>query len=157
MPAQINRNVFEQRVLLLDFANHGPLGMRERIAQDRDRAALASSTIDFPPQGPILVGNLDHAPRMWPIHTITPGAHPLKELAASLTRDSESVTATVTLMDDLTRDARCLDLFVPKLLKRSGSGNRLLLVMDQFEGLFTACKDEAQCHAIENQRVHLMS
>jgi hypothetical protein len=140
MLAQINRNVFEQRALLLDFANHGPLGMRERIAQDRDRAALVASTIDFPPQGLILVGNLDHAPRMWPIHTITPGAHPLKELAASLTHD-----------------ARCLDLFVPKLLKRSGSGNRLLLVMDQFEGLFTACKDEAQCHAIETQCVHLMS
>jgi hypothetical protein len=92
----------------------------------------------------------------WPIHTITPGAHPLKELAASLTRDSESATATVTLMDDLARDARCLDLFVPKLLKRSGSGNRLLLVLDQFEELFTACKDEAQCCTTETQCVHLM-
>ena len=39
----------------------------------------------------------------WPVHIITPTHHPLESLAASLTRDSESVTATATLMDDLAR------------------------------------------------------
>ncbi len=34
----------------------------------------------------------------WPIHLITPTAHPLQALATSLTRDSESVTATATLI-----------------------------------------------------------
>jgi hypothetical protein len=79
----------------------------------------------------------------WPIHVITPSSHPLKELAASLTRDSESVTATATLMDDLARDSRSLDLAVSRLLKRSGAP-RLLLVVDQFEELFTLCRDETE-------------
>lgn len=33
----------------------------------------------------------------WPIHIITPTAHPLEALATSLTRDSESVTATAVV------------------------------------------------------------
>jgi WD40 repeat protein len=80
----------------------------------------------------------------WPVHVITPTARPLKELAAALTRDSESVTATATLMDDLARDPRCLDLAASRALQRGGRGNRLLLVVDQFEELFTACKDGAE-------------
>jgi len=78
----------------------------------------------------------------WPVHVITPTHHPLESLAASLTRDSESVTATATLMDDLARDPRSLHLYVRKLLARDRA-DHLLLVVDQFEELFTACKDEA--------------
>ncbi len=81
----------------------------------------------------------------WPIHVITPGAHPLKELATSLMRDSESVTAATTLINDLSRDVCSLDLAVSRLLKRPGSGNQLMLVVDQFEELFTSCKEEAEC------------
>src|SRR5262245_9990255 len=40
----------------------------------------------------------------WPVHIITPKAHPLEQLAASLTRGNESVTAQATLMDDLVKD-----------------------------------------------------
>lgn len=90
----------------------------------------------------------------WQYHVITPGIRPLKALAASLTRDSESVTATATLMDDLARDARSLDLFVSKLLARSGSSKRLLLVVDQFEELFTACKDESERKAFVDDLLH---
>lgn len=46
----------------------------------------------------------------WQIHIITPTAHPLEALAGELTRDSESVTATATLLDDLGRDPRSLSL-----------------------------------------------
>ena len=74
------------------------------------------------------------------MHIITPTTHPLESLAASLTRDSESVTATATLIDDLNSDPRSLHLYVRKLLSRNES-ERLLLVVDQFEELFTACKD----------------
>jgi hypothetical protein len=81
------------------------------------------------------------------VRPFTPTAHPLKELAASLTRDSESLTATTTLMDDLARDGRSLDLAASRLLKKVGGGARLLLVVDQFEELFTACKDEAEKQA----------
>ena len=41
----------------------------------------------------------------WPVHIVTPTAHPLKALAASLTKGSESVTAQATLMDDMRKDA----------------------------------------------------
>src|SRR5688572_29756615 len=46
----------------------------------------------------------------WQIHIITPTAHPLEALAIELTRDSESVTATATFIDDLMQDPRSLSL-----------------------------------------------
>ncbi|RPH60202.1 MAG: hypothetical protein EHM81_06710, partial [Chloroflexi bacterium] len=85
-----------------------------------------------------------------PVHVITPTTHPLESLAASLTRDSESVTATTTLMDDLARDPRSLHLAARKLLSRAGA-QQLLLVVDQFEETFTLCKDPTERKAfIEN-------
>ncbi len=95
----------------------------------------------------------------WPIHVITPTAQPLESLAISLTRDSESVTAADTLINDLKQSQRSLHLYVRKLLSVGAQGygsageasrphphtpTHLLLVVDQFEELFTACKDEAE-------------
>lgn len=81
------------------------------------------------------------------IHVITPTAHPLESLAASLTREAESVTATSTLMDDLAKDARSLRLYIKKTLGET----KLLLLVDQFEEIFTLCKDQAERKAfIEN-------
>jgi formylglycine-generating enzyme required for sulfatase activity len=71
------------------------------------------------------------------IHIITPTPHPLESLASSLTRDSESVTATSTLMDDMNRDVRSLRLYVKKTFGEA----KLLLLVDQFEETFTLCKD----------------
>ena len=90
----------------------------------------------------------------WQIHLITPTAHPIKELAASLTRAIESVTATTALIDDLMRDVRSLDLAATKALKQSNRGERLLLIVDQFEELFTACKDEREQHAFVDNVMH---
>jgi formylglycine-generating enzyme required for sulfatase activity/S1-C subfamily serine protease len=85
-----------------------------------------------------------------PVHVITPTSHPLESLAASLTRDSESVTATATLTDDLRQDPRSLHLAARKLLSQAGAAGMLLLV-DQFEETFTLCKDPAERKAfIEN-------
>jgi formylglycine-generating enzyme required for sulfatase activity len=84
------------------------------------------------------------------IHIVTPTARPLESLGASLTRESESVTATSTLMDDMQKDARSLRLYVKKMLSNSGETN-LLLVVDQFEEVFTLCKDPVERKAfIEN-------
>ena len=96
-----------------------------------------------------------------PIHVITPTAHPLEALAASLTWKAESVTATTTLMDDLARDERTLHLYARRLLSASDSSparpyrsnNRLLLVIDQFEELFTLCRGEAERQAFVNNLV----
>ncbi len=84
------------------------------------------------------------------IHVITPTARPLESLAASLTREFESVTATSTLMDDMQKEARSLRLYVRKVLSGSGESD-LFLVVDQFEETFTLCKDPAERKAfIEN-------
>jgi formylglycine-generating enzyme required for sulfatase activity len=81
------------------------------------------------------------------IHVITPTAHPLESLAAGFTRESESVTATSTLMDDMMKDARSLRLYVKKMLGET----KLLLLVDQFEETFTLCKDQTERKAfIEN-------
>lgn len=79
----------------------------------------------------------------WHIHILTPTAHPLESLAASLIPENESVTAIASLMDDLARDQRSLQIFT----KRHLSGNnkvRLLLVVDQFEELFALCRSEEE-------------
>jgi len=80
----------------------------------------------------------------WPVHIITPGAHPLESLAISLTRGTESMTATATLMDDMKDDARSLHLAVCHILGTDKPGQRLLVVVDQFEELFTLCRDETE-------------
>lgn len=79
----------------------------------------------------------------WIYRVITPTAHPIKELAVTLTTDVESVTAATTLIDDLNADSRSLDIAASRFLRRQNAPH-LLLVVDQFEELFTACKDPAE-------------
>jgi WD40 repeat protein/DNA-binding SARP family transcriptional activator len=81
----------------------------------------------------------------WPVHLITPTAHPLEALAVSLTRGEESVTAAATLADDLARGPRSLHLYARRELE--GAEGRLLLVVDQFEELFTLCRSEVERQA----------
>jgi WD40 repeat protein/class 3 adenylate cyclase len=87
----------------------------------------------------------------WQVHVLTPTAHPLEALATSLTRGLESVSAAATLLDDLARDPRSLHLFVHRLLHLEERGtqgaDRLLLVVDQFEELFTLCRSETERQA----------
>ena len=94
----------------------------------------------------------------WLSHSFTPTARPLQALATRLKADS--ITAAATLMDDLTRDRRALHLVATGLLSqaptapsrpRSQVPQHLLLVIDQFEELFSLCRDEAERRAfIEN-------
>jgi WD40 repeat protein/transcriptional regulator with XRE-family HTH domain len=76
----------------------------------------------------------------WHIHVLTPTAHPLESLAAALT---DSVSATATLMDDLARDQRSLQIFTKRKLG-SANGTHILLVIDQFEELFALCRSEEE-------------
>lgn len=79
----------------------------------------------------------------WQIHVFTPTAHPLESLATDLTQDDPSVTQTAMLMDDLARDSRTLHLFA-KRKTGSGSNGKLLLVVDQFEEVFSLCRSEEE-------------
>ena len=75
----------------------------------------------------------------WPIYVITPGIHPLDSLALAVTRNSESVTAADTLIQDLKQTPRALHLHIKKNSPDANTGS--LLVVDQFEELFTLCQD----------------
>ena len=55
-------------------------------------------------------------------------------------------TATATLADDLERDPRSLAFALAHALHREGVSH-LLLVVDQFEELFTLCRDEFEREA----------
>lgn len=79
----------------------------------------------------------------WQVHVLTPTAHPVESLASSLTSESQSVSATTTLMDDLIRDPRSLQIFAKRTLQ-SENNSDLLLVIDQFEELFTLCRSEEE-------------
>ena len=101
------------------------------------------------PDGPSLCPGV-----RWQLHVLTSSSHLLQALASSLTRATELVTAAATLLDDLRTDARSLQLWVRRhlgLAQRGASqrdGERLLLVIDQFEELFTQCDDDAQRQAL---------
>ena len=79
----------------------------------------------------------------WNVYVLTPTAHPLESLAASLTQENNSVITTATLIDDLAGDERSLQIFVKRMLG-SKNGSRLLLVVDQFEELFALCRSEQE-------------
>jgi WD40 repeat protein/transcriptional regulator with XRE-family HTH domain len=79
----------------------------------------------------------------WHIHTLTPTTHPLESLAMSIFEENESVLAAATLMDDLAIDPRSLHLFATRKLTEE-KNTSLLLIIDQFEELFTLCRSEEQ-------------
>ena len=86
----------------------------------------------------------------WDVHILTPSAHPLEALATELTRGAESITAATTFIDDLATDPRSLHLhFLRKASTPdpSYSSHHTLLLIDQFEELFTLCRDEFEREA----------
>jgi hypothetical protein len=88
-------------------------------------------------------GELPAGSASWPVYILTPTAHPLKELATRLTIEAESVRATTQLMDDMAQDARSLDIALSRIASRS-QVTQVLIVVDQFEELFTLCRDEGE-------------
>ncbi len=80
----------------------------------------------------------------WHIQVITPTAHPLEALARILTHRPESTLAYAQVLDDLERDPHGLHLTVQRF---TPDGRRLLLIVDQFEELFTLCRDEFEREA----------
>ena len=86
----------------------------------------------------------------WTIRTFTPTAHPLEALALALTSEdaatgtSSSPRETAMLIDDLAADRRTLHLFARRRFGSGRKNQRVLLVVDQFEELFTLSRDEAE-------------
>ncbi len=108
------------------------------------RAGLASV---FQHNAPLASDTLS-AGDSWATYILTPTLHPLRELALQLTQHLESVSAATTLLDDMARDARGLSLYLHRLLHTApfalSATTHLLLVVDQFEELFTLCRDRQE-------------
>ena len=76
----------------------------------------------------------------WHVYVLTP-PRTLESLAAT-SQESNSVTATATLMDDLARDGRNLQIVANGY--RDPEMAPVLLVVDQFEELFALCRSEEE-------------
>lgn len=86
----------------------------------------------------------------WDIRIFTPTAHPLDALAGSLTIESESISAMTNLRTDLAQNPQALTIAARRLLTQNGR-KHLLLVIDQFEEVYTQCRQEEERQAfIEN-------
>lgn len=72
----------------------------------------------------------------WPIYTITPGSDPLQELAKPFSSSSD----VLELRAKLAANTKQLYLTVHFALKKAGA-SRCLIFVDQFEEVFTQCKD----------------
>jgi WD40 repeat protein/energy-coupling factor transporter ATP-binding protein EcfA2 len=79
----------------------------------------------------------------WHVSVLRPGAAPLTALAAQLVelRPVDGMQAT---LDALGRDPRTLHLSVELALADGSPGERVLVIVDQLEEVFTLCNDESQ-------------
>ena len=92
-------------------------------------------------------GAIKSAPRPF-VADFAPGTHPLEELEAALLR--VSVQPIPGLLDQLREDRRGLVRAAKRLLP-SDNETELVLVIDQFEEIFTLVEDEAvRSHFIDN-------
>ena len=76
----------------------------------------------------------------WFITSMTPGAHPLEQLEAALLR--VAINPPASLLSQLKEDNRGLLRAVRRILPDDGK-TELVLIIDQFEELFTLVDDEA--------------
>ncbi|MGH8908649.1 MAG: TIR domain-containing protein [Egibacteraceae bacterium] len=92
---------------------------------------------------PALKGGALARSEAWGVHLVTPGARPLSLLAALVARllPHESMLQT---LDRMRTDDATLDTTVSLALADTGADERLVLVIDQVEELFTLCTDDAE-------------
>lgn len=83
----------------------------------------------------------------WTYHILTPTGHPLHALAEAVT-GGDSVLPAAVLADDMAANPLSLTLFLlrqaAKVTGSSGDHQRTLLVVDQFEEVFTLCPREEE-------------
>jgi len=86
----------------------------------------------------------------WPVYVMTPTAHPLDILAASLRGDAMRGISLRKSVDEFVRQPQALSSAFKKITEDTGA-EHALLVVDQFEELFTLCRSEAEQAAfVEN-------
>jgi DNA-binding SARP family transcriptional activator len=84
----------------------------------------------------------------WRVILTTPTANPLASLANGLHHEAAVESASVDLANDLKRDPRTLQKYLhewlDKEIQEKNSAYRTLIVIDQFEELFTLCEHEIE-------------
>ncbi|MBY8881201.1 nSTAND1 domain-containing NTPase [Actinacidiphila acidipaludis] len=86
-----------------------------------------------------LLPRVSGGPAPWTAVVLAPGPHPFEECAARLS--ALTGTSAVTLHEDLRTGPRALHLTALQLLAGRPPESELLLVIDQFEEIFTLCAD----------------
>jgi energy-coupling factor transporter ATP-binding protein EcfA2 len=89
----------------------------------------------------------------WPVIIARPGADPLESLAVALsdvTGTESDPVATLNLIKSLREDERTLHLMAGLLLRSAPPEQRLVILEDQFEELFTLCHDDDLQQALIN-------
>lgn len=112
------------------------------------RAGLASAL-----QGPgAPSGSADsrHLPKEALVRVITPSRHPLEALAGAVSPGADSRSAHKTLAGALLNDSAALRTAAGRLMA-TDAASRFILIIDQFEELFTLCDSEPERDAfVEN-------
>ena len=79
----------------------------------------------------------------WPIIIMTPTTHPLEALAASLFRETPSSQSARRFVDELAHNRLALTDSLNRMARAVNAAHAILIV-DQFEELFTLCRNEAE-------------
>jgi WD40 repeat protein/class 3 adenylate cyclase/tRNA A37 threonylcarbamoyladenosine biosynthesis protein TsaE len=89
----------------------------------------------------------------WPIVSITPHAHPLQELARPLVAAGHGYSAAV-LADRMRARPSTLADVAARLTEDQPDSSRLVVIVDQFEEVFTHCRREEERTAFFDALVH---
>jgi hypothetical protein len=87
----------------------------------------------------------------WPLALCRPGADPLESLAVALGKAGvieSTPTAVRQLHEELRKEERTLHRTTRLALHHDPPSRRLLVLLDQFEEVFSLCPDEALRHAL---------
>ena len=86
----------------------------------------------------------------WPVWVVTPTAHPLEALAAGCYQEKHEGIALRKLVEELVSDPESLHRSLKEIAHSAVAGH-VILIVDQFEELFTLCRNESEQAAfIEN-------
>ncbi len=111
------------------------------------RAGIAAS---------LLRGEIDGS-EGWPLMVLRPGADPLENLAVALVGlegEAQDPARLRSLISSLQEDPRSLHLATRLATREAGEGGRVVLLVDQFEEVFSRCADEALRSAFIDNLVH---
>jgi hypothetical protein len=87
----------------------------------------------------------------WPVAILRPGPDPVESLAVALSRAvnvGQGASALADLIAELQRSEKALHLTTRQSLSKNASDMRLVVLVDQFEELFTLCSKEGLREAL---------